>query len=381
MGSSQKGLFSTLLATASAALMFLLLPFVIGWISDQFHLDEQQAGLIVSIYFGGFLVTSVIAYFTYGKVTNLATMQLGYMLLVPGLVLCGLATSLVLLSVGLAICGIGSGLLYGTGVSIVSAHPESERAFGGMVATQQVLALALIYCLPVWVYPNYGYEACWLVLAVIVAITALSSPWVSYADEGADQHSQVGSSKSAVLGIVSLLFHFCLLSAVWAFVERLGVDRGFATQDIAISLALSLVGGLGGALIAAIIGDRFGKLYPHLVSAAAFLVAFYFLALSSEWVDFLLSVIVFSAAWTYCLSYQMASIGNLSHRMAVLIPGVQGIAAMLGPPLGGWIISQSGYTNMMISASLVIVISSIAFCYQPRGAGLPQKAERLNVGS
>ena len=63
MSSQHKGLASKLFATASAALLFLLLPILVGWISDQFQLDEQQVGLIVSIYFGGFLITSVIAYF------------------------------------------------------------------------------------------------------------------------------------------------------------------------------------------------------------------------------------------------------------------------------------------------------------------------------
>jgi hypothetical protein len=60
----------------------------------------------------------------------------------------------------------------------------------------------------------------------------------------------------------------------------------------------------------------------------------------------------------------MASVGNLSHQMAVLIPGVQGVAAMLGPPLGGWMISQSGYTGLMMGSGLVITLSSLAFCYQ-----------------
>ncbi|MDA7833570.1 MFS transporter [Pseudomonadales bacterium] len=341
MSSQHKGLASTLFATASAALLFLLLPIVVGWISDQFQLDEQQVGLIVSIYFGGFLITSVIAYFAFGKVKNLTAIQLGYFLLVPGLVLCGLATSTLPLSIGLAFCGIGSGLLYGTGVSIVSAHTESERAFGGMVATQQVIALALIYCLPVWIYPNYGYEACWLILASIVSITALSSTWISCVEVNENEPAVVNSSRTATLGIVSLLFHFCL----------------------------SLAGGLAGALIAVTVGNRLGALLPHIVSAIAFIASFYFLALSSQWEAFLTSVIIFSAAWAYCLSYQMASIGNLSHRTAVLIPAVQGIGAMLGPPLGGWIIGQSGYTSLLLSAAVVIAISSLAFCYQSKDNG------------
>ena len=369
MSSQHKGLASTLFATASAALLFLLLPIVVGWISDQFQLDEQQVGLIVSIYFGGFLITSVIAYFAFGKVKNLTAIQLGYFLLVPGLVLCGLATSTLPLSIGLAFCGIGSGLLYGTGVSIVSAHTESERAFGGMVATQQVIALALIYCLPVWIYPNYGYEACWLILASIVSITALSSTWISCVEVNENEPAVVNSSRTATLGIVSLLFHFCLLSAVWTFIERLGIERGFSSEDIALSLALSLAGGLAGALIAVTVGNRLGALLPHIVSAIAFIASFYFLALSSQWEAFLTSVIIFSAAWTYCLSYQMASIGNLSHRTAVLIPAVQGIGAMLGPPLGGWIIGQSGYTSLLLSAAVVIAISSLAFCYQSKDNG------------
>jgi predicted MFS family arabinose efflux permease len=364
MNPQQKQLTATLLATASAALLFLLLPLIAGWISDRFQLDEQTAGLILSIYFGGFLLTSVLAYATYGKVRNLSTIQLGYLLLAPGFVLCGLATTTWLLSAGLALCGIGSGFLYGTGVSIVAEQTQSERAFGGMVATQQISALVLIYSLPVWVYPNYGYAACWFVLAAIVILTGFSSGWIAQDNDHRDPQPSVGAAKPATLGLVSLLFHFCMVSAVWTFVERLGIARGFSIEDIALSLALSLAGGLGGALIAAAVGDRFGTAYPHLVSAGAFLVAFYFLAQSAEWLNFLAAVILISAAWTYCLSYQMASVGNLSHQMAVLIPGVQGVAAMLGPPLGGWMISQSGYTGLMMGSGLVITLSSLAFCYQ-----------------
>lgn len=178
-------------------------------------------------------------------------------------------------------------------------------------------ALVLIYCLPVWVLPALGYKAVWTILSAITFLMYFSL--IGYKHSTTTKHMAGSSPAGSVVKSLSyFFFHFCLLSAVWAFVERLGVKRGFAADDISLALALSLCGGLAGAIVATILGDRLGKKLPHLMTTVLFIGILLPLALELGWLGFLIAVVLFSFGWSYCLAYQMASIGELGDRFAVL---------------------------------------------------------------
>ncbi len=357
-------LIAVFMSSSAGGLIFLILPLVVGLIAEHLHLDEQQVGVIISIYFTGFLVTSVLAFFFFGRFKHKSLVSTGYFLLVPGLLGCGFSSSTGLLLASLAVSGLGSGLLYGTSVSIISSSTESERNFGIMIAVQQATALLLFYSLPTWVFSTFGYLGCWITLASLIIAMSISSRWLnSVVVEKANSNS-TQPTHAIVLSMASLLLHFCLMSAIWAFVERLGVSRGYSYEDIAVTLAVSTLGGFAGAVIAAAIGNRLGHSFPHVFSSILLLIIFYVLSATDSWMIFLMSVTLFSAAWSYCLAYQMASVGNLSDRYAVLIPGVQGIAAVAGPILGGVIIATGGYSGLLLATAVAVIMASLGFLYQ-----------------
>ena len=369
-GNSDENLVAAFISSAAGALIFLLLPIIVGWLADRYVLNEQMVGSVVSIYFLGFLVTSVLAFIFFLRIDRQRILQMGYLMLVPGILSIGYVPSTSWLMLALCVCGLASGLLYGTGLSIVANTRQTEKNFGGMLATQQAFALVLIYCLPVWVLPAFGYEAVWTLLAAVVFLMSFSL--VGYKNVFAAKPSTgEPPAKSIGLGLSYLFLHFCLLSAVWAFIERLGIKRGFESDDIALALALSLVGGFAGAIAAALLGNKLGRSLPHLLTTILFVTIFISFMADLGWSGFLTSVILFSVGWSYCLAYQMASIGNLSDRFAVLIPGVQGTAAMIAPLLGGWIITVVDYNGLMLTASVAVLLSGFGFMLQSDGAVIP----------
>lgn len=373
-GDLDENLIAAFIASAAGALIFLLLPIIVGWLADRYVLDEQMVGSVVSIYFLGFLVTSVLAFIFFFRIDRQRILQTGYLMLVPGMLSIGIVPSTSWLMLALCVCGLASGLLYGTGLSIVASSRNTEKNFGGMLATQQAFALVLIYCLPVWVLPAFGYEAVWTLLAAVIFLMSFSL--VGYKNVSIlKTPTGKAPAKSLGLGLSCLFLHFCLLSAVWAFIERLGVRRGFESDDIALALALSLVGGFAGAIAAAVLGDKLGRRLPHILTTILFVTIFISFMANLGWSGFLTSVILFSVCWSYCLAYQLASIGKLSDRFAVLIPGVQGAAAMIAPLLGGWIITVVDYNGLMLSASVVVLITGFGFMRQAQGAGISDQLE------
>lgn len=359
-GNSDENLVAAFISSAAGALIFLLLPIIVGWLADRYVLNEQMVGSVVSIYFLGFLVTSVLAFIFFLRIDRHRILQMGYLMLVPGILSIGYVPSTSWLMLALCVCGLASGLLYGTGLSIVANTRHTEKSFGGMLATQQAFALVLIYSLPVWVLPAFGYEAVWTLLAAIVFLMSFSL--VGYKNVFvAKESSGMPPVRSIGLGLSYLFLHFCLLSAVWAFIERLGVKRGFESDDIALALALSLIGGFTGAMAAVVLGDRLGRRVPHMLTTFLFITIFISFMVDLGWPGFLVPVVLFSTGWSYCLAYQMASIGDLSDRFAVLIPGVQGTAAMIAPLLGGWIITAVDYDGLMMTASVVVLLTGSGF--------------------
>ena len=320
-----------------------------------------MVGAVFGFYFFGFLVTSVLAFIFFGKIDRLKILRAGYLLLVPGILSVGSAPSLPWLMLALSMCGLASGLLYSTGLSIVSNSVNTQRNFGGMLATQQTVAMVLIYALPVWVLPNYGYQAVWTCLAATIALLALSLIGFENVSK-AHSTTQASPAKSIRLELSYLFFHFCLISAVWAFLERLG-GRAWIRRRKHSHRISAIAGrwGLGCTRGHFLRGSRLGKRLPHALSTILLVGIFISFITSTDWLAFLSSVVLFSFGWSYCLAYQMASIGDLSDRYAVLIPGVQGSAAMIAPVLGGWIITTSGFNGLMLSAAAIVLVTGFGF--------------------
>ena len=145
--------------------------------------------------------------------------------------------------------------------------------------------------------------------------------------------------------LASLIVFSIGLGGVWAFMERIGNSAGFSMVDIGNALAVSgLVGGLG-ALVAAVLGTRLGRLLPIVFALTLQIITCLILATRSDWYSYLLAIALFNFCWNLTLPYMMGAIAaaDVSGRFMVLIPAAQTGGYALGPTLVGLIMVGEGY--------------------------------------
>lgn len=366
---SAKTIAAAAIMSAAGSAVFLLLPVLIGVLIDDAGFNEAQAGLLSSIYFAGYMVLAISAFFWIRRAEWQLAAKVAYLLLTSGLVLASFTQNYTSLAIFFFISGAGAGILFGLGVTIISDTDHVDRNFGWVLAVQQLVAAILFFSLPIWVIVPYGLSGVLLSVAAVMLLLSISSQWVPPKQNLQTQHTDDRATLKSLLpvrlGLIALIVHFAALSAVWAFVERLGISNNIPAIQIGTALAIAMVGGLLGGVAAALQGDSFGQRLPLFISTIIFVYCCYIFSTSLEWLVFALSSASFSFMWNYVLAYQMGILASNDHdgRHAVLMPAAQAIGAVLGPAFGGAILSASGYGQLLLIAAIMLVLAITVFIY------------------
>ena len=121
-------------------------------------------------------------------------------------------------------------------------------------------------------------------------------------------------------------FYVCI-GGFWAYIERLGVDRGLSTSFIALSLSLTTVFSLAGCFGAYWLSKRAGQSLPLVVAFGAIGVAVFMMGLVTTPVIYFAGLIVFQFLWNAADIYQLGTLSNIDRigRYGALVPGAQGL--------------------------------------------------------
>ena len=358
---------ASVMAAAGAA-VFLLLPVIIGSAMDTLNLSEKQAGLLASSYFGGYLCACIASFDLVQRIGHKTLAKGSYILLSLSLLTAALPLSPV--AVALFMAGAGAGALFGLAIIIVGQTHNADGNFGILLVAQQLFAAALLFILPQWVIPTWGFSGLMLSLSFALGMGF----FVLNGIDNSSHEKSSGSTKTItdpqllrqiITGLFALMVYFAALSAVWAFIERIAADRGLLTDQIGFALAFSMLGGVIGGMLVAIIGGRIGRSIPVWLSLLAFIGVFYGYSTQFGMLSFALVTFIFSLFWNYVLGYQMAIIAALDRadRYSVFIPGAQALGAVTGPTAAGFIIAGQGYTILLIIAGVVTLITSGLFLH------------------
>ena len=166
---------ATSVLSASGATIFMLLPILLGSASEHLSLNEEQAGLLASSYFSGFLLVCLSAVFWMQRVNWRYVGVIGSLILAAGLIASAMVESYQALLGLMAVSGVGAGILYGLAIGILSDTQNPDRNFGIKLLTEVVLAAALLFILPVYVSDAWGFKGIMLCVAAVVLLAGLAA--------------------------------------------------------------------------------------------------------------------------------------------------------------------------------------------------------------
>lgn len=347
--------------STAGAIVYLISPVLVGSAMDSMGFSSDQAGLLIASYFAGYTLITVSAVLWLPRVNMRTAAWVFSLVFVAGLLGAANQTSLSGSIVTMFIAGTGAGMLYGISITIVGQSDDPDRYFGFALASQLLIGSVMLFAGPAWIGPNWGYTGILTATAVFVAVMSVAISWTPIAiAEGPVSASgeplQVPTSL-VLVSIVAVLIWFMGYSGIYAFVERIGVDSGLNGQQIGLVLSLTIITGMIGALGAASLGDRYGKIKPHIAGAVGAVITILLLNSQTNLASYSLAIIFLTLSLNFWLAYMLGAVAAIdtSGRFAVLTTAALGVGATMGPAIAGGLISGSIFLPMFIFAAIAIV--------------------------
>ena len=357
------------------SIIFLLLPMLIGAFTEGLSLSPRQVGLLGSADMIGMFIAAVVATMWVRQSNWRLVAGLACVALISLHCLSGFVQSFTPLFLIRMAAGFAGGSLMSIALTSLGDTHKPDRYFALFVAGQLMLgALAL------WLFPGFlqqfGLRGVFLSLAAVVTVTSLLIPFIPQQGRiietalpaASSSGSAAGANHQVILpGVLALLA--CLIfnlgiMAVWAYLERMGNGAGLDASFIGRTLSLSLLAALGGALLAAAVADRFGRVIPLIITVIIQLIALLLLAGDLSANSFLAGVMLFSFAWNYPVAYQLAITVSLdgSGRLVVLFLSAVKLGYAAGPALAALLIVWAqGFVPVQVLGLMTFITSAIIF--------------------
>jgi predicted MFS family arabinose efflux permease len=373
MGRDVKSLVAACILSSAGSVVYMVAPLVFGGLIDATALNAEQAGFLLAAYFAGYTLCAASGVFWLHRFPTQTIASLALLTLATGLIPLAALGRYDVLVASLALSGAGAGVCYAVSVALIAATDEPDRNFGYALAAQVALGGILLFTAPAFFTPSWGFAGTIGAIIVSVLLVGLILPWLprhaaahsNAAGAGVAQHPV----SPALTGAAGLFIWFTGLTAVWVFLERIGVERALNPMTIGTILSLSVIPGIIGAMSAAALGDRFGRVLPHMASAVLILAAMIPLASQSGTAGYATAVGLIIFAWNFWLAYLLGTLASVDFtgRFSALYTAALGLGAAVGPAAGGMIASRSGLNAVMftglgaIMAGLLIALWLLSY--------------------
>ena len=346
------------------ALTIVILPGIVGVIADTLQLSPGQVGLVMSADIITMAVSMGITAFLIHKLNWRVLAVAALAVLLAGSLLSIRADSYQAMVFARLVAGIGEGMAVSVAFAIFGGTHNPDRQFGIYLMVILSVAAILLYFIP-GLLASGGKAYVFAVISLLVAINFLFVSWlpVSHGEEhiSSDDAGEPLPYVLVGLGLATVFLYFMAQGEAWAFMERIAAHAGLSGQTIGNSLALSNVGGIVGALIAALVSVRFGRACPIIISAVISVVGLMLLLGDINGLRFAMATMLYLFAWNLTQPYFSGIMAELDPkgRVVVMMGAVQTAGLGLGPGVVGSMIRDNDFSIVSILGIILILLSMI----------------------
>jgi predicted MFS family arabinose efflux permease len=343
-------------------------PMVVGIYSDVLGFSLEQGGLIIVAEVAGGALASVLAMFWINRINWRAALVFALISIVVGnLITPTQSDPNVITALRFAVGFLGQGTAFAIGISIIGNTNDPDRNFGFVIAAQVAFGVITLFTLRPLVEQYDSIGGMYVPLAVLAAATLLVIRFVpaASAHHEADAGDQAtGTVALPLTALAAMLIWCCGLGAMWAFVERIGVEGGLdsvlALRALGISTMVAIVGALGASALAA---KGVGRFMPVTVALLAQMAMAWLLQGEMSWVEMAIKASVFQIFWNMTGPFFMGAIAasDSGGRISVLIPAAQTSGFFIGPAVVGMFLDSWGLAAVNYVTIAFCLLSLVIF--------------------
>ena len=355
-----------IIVSAMGAIFYNTLPMYLGAAQDYRALSNEQIGLIGTIFFLGYTLSSSSAFFWIRKTDWRIVSYSAIAVAAFGLLVAGGSSSYVGLLAGVFVAGCGFAGIYAVGTTLLSDTSNPARWYGAKITAEAAIGVILLVILPAVILPRWGFIG--LSAALIVTLVLLAPSIILLPSHGArgdyaeERVHGSGDSQSVWFALIACALFMCGQTAIWGFVERMGAGAGFNPTLVGTLLAVSLTFAVAGSLLAAWLGNRFGCLKPLIGAHFVFFAGLAALTQAHAFEAYALGACLVMFSVGLGISYSVSTIAELDPdgRFVVLSVPAIGIGVMFGPGIAGFLAKGGSYMPVLTFGFVTLMISLLA---------------------
>lgn len=363
-----KGNLALMVSHCAGMLDLVALPLWIGILVSYYQFDTQQSGSLVTLFLIGAVCASLFVAPKFKRLNTRLVATLGFF--VSGVCFIGAsqASEFMLLAALHFVAGLSasSALSMAHGTLARGENPHKLFAIAGF--TLGVMGFIFMGATPN-ITQAVGGQSLFVIfggimlLASLVCLLTFPSLKLTEKSQGDQAETPTKIPTSVWYGIVGISLMAVTQAMTFSFMERVGHERGFATDSITVVLiALALINIVAAAL-AGVLEKRIstrvvlfsGPVLQILLSNIMMNSTGFALYAASA--AFFVSIMLFTHTFVFGLLARL----DTSGRAMAATPAMLMIGAAIGPILGGTIIKLAGYHGIGIAALVFGSISLICF--------------------
>jgi predicted MFS family arabinose efflux permease len=238
-----------------------LLPVLVDTLRTHAGLSGREAGLLVSMELAAAAITTICLSALFPRHTARPLALTGAAVTIAGTLVTFISSAPAILTGSRLAAGIGAGMVGAGATSLLSRVIDKEKIIA-VLTISSILDAALWLAVLPYMVDRLGYRAPYLCLLAVDLIGTLLLLRLPVMRNKLRETRQVSSSPNAFssLLVVSAVFLTQLgQGAFWSMEETYGRAAGLNDRGIGIILSISTLILLLGAMMAAWVGDRWGR--------------------------------------------------------------------------------------------------------------------------
>jgi MFS family permease len=358
---SPASLLSIIYLSVIGAAVFIVQPGFVQGLVEFYGFDEQQVGYIASAEIWGIAVTAVALAFGGHNYSWQKILKISIVLCIAGN-FASLSTNDATLFGSLRfLVGLGAGGLVSLTFTIMGLTRLPDRNFGYLI-----MGVLTYGALGLWAMPT-ALELVGMHGVIIFFALFSASGWacLKHMPDSGEKHLQVEedavdlSGSLRLVAILAMFTYFFAQGVMWAYLFLIGLNGGVGEQAVANGLMLSSFLGIAGAFVAAMAGNRFGRIFPLFLGIIGGSVVLFALFGSFSALIYTVTVCIYNFFWNVTHPFLLASMASFDKhgRVVVYAVAAQMIGLAVGPAFAASLLGDGDYSRVIWAGISLFVLS------------------------
>ena len=366
---SRRTLAAAILVGVIGPEVFIVQPGFVQGLVEHVGFDDQGAGYAASAEMFGIAVTTILLTFFAHRVNWRVVIAACLLTMALANALCTVTDDLNVFVLLRVLAGLGAGGLVSLSFAAIGLTDKPERNFGFLIMWVLVYGAIALVLMP----STYALAGMNGVLWFFALFPLAALPVLRYLPITGENAVQVEADavnlpgKLKGLALFAMLAYFIAQGVVWAYLFLIGVAGGLTEQLVANGLTISQFAGIAGALLTALLGNRFGRSLPLSLGILGGALCLLFLVGQFEFLVFALAVSVYNFAWNLTHPFLLAAMASFDRRGRIVVYAVamQMVGLAIGPSLAASVIDEGDYVNVnwlgggLFVLSLVLILPPV----------------------